>query len=126
MNHFPRALYKAPGTEQLESGLFTTRLANDEAEQEAALADGWYLTQEDALSAYKESLTGSVGEAIEPERIAAKLDTEDKRPVDDDSKPATRAELEQQATALGIEFSPRIGDEKLAERIAAKLAEQGA
>ena len=110
MNQFPQALYKAPGTEQLESGLFTTRLANDEAERDAALADGWHLNQEDANAAYE----------------ASKAATEEKKPADDDSKPATRAELEQQATALGIEFSPRIGDEKLAGRIAAKLAEQGA
>ena len=120
MNHFPQALYKAPGTEQLESGLFTTLLVHDEATRDASLADGWHTCQEDAQAAYEASKAGSVGEPLEPERIASRLAT------DDDSKPPTRAELEQQAEALGIEFSPRIGDEKLAERIASKLAEQGA
>lgn len=36
---------------------------------------------------------------------------------------ATRAELEQKATELGIEFNPRLGDKKLAALIDAKLAE---
>jgi hypothetical protein len=43
--------------------------------------------------------------------------------ADDNAQP-TRAELEQKAAELGIEFSPRIGDAKLAERIADKLKEQ--
>lgn len=125
MNEFPQALYIMPGVEKLESGLFTTQLVKDAEQRDAALADGWHTCQEDAKAAF---------EADEAERIAAALKAAEpaaspvvsKSDLDDDNAPPTRAELEQKATELGVEFSPNIGDKKLAERIAVKLAEQGA
>ena len=125
MNEFPQALYIMPGVEKLESGLFTTQLVKDAEQRDAALADGWHTCQEDAKAAF---------EADEAERIAAALKAAEpaaspvvsKPDLDDDNAPPTRAELEQKATELGVEFSPNIGDKKLAERIAVKLAEQGA
>ena len=125
MNEFPQALYIMPGVEKLESGLFTTQLVMDAEQRDAALADGWHTCQEDAKAAF---------EADEAERIAAALKAAEpaaspvvsKPDLDDDNAPPTRAELEQKATELGVEFSPNIGDKKLAERIAVKLAEQGA
>ncbi len=128
MNEFPQALYIMPGVEKLESGLFTTQLVKDAEQRDAALADGWHTCQEDAKAAFE------AAEAAEAERIAVKLKAEEiaaspvvsKPDLDDDTAPPTRAELEQKATELGVEFSPNIGDKKLAERIAVKLAEQGA
>ena len=125
MNEFPQALYIMPGVEKLESGQFTTQLVKDAEQRDAALADGWHTCQEDAKAAF---------EADEAERIAAALKAAEpaaspvisKPNLEDDNAPPTRAELEQKATELGVEFSPNIGDKKLAERIAVKLAEQGA
>ncbi len=113
MNDFPRMLFRQPGLEPMHGGQFSTLIVADEDELDAALAEGWHET------------TTAAKEAHEAKQAAAKLaePAGDKLPADDSSKPPTRAELEQKATELGIEFSPKIGDAKLAERIAAKLAE---
>lgn len=100
MNDFPRMIYRAGGTEEIHGGRFSTLIVHDDAELDAALADGWHL---------------STGEAAAPAPAAPAAE------VPDDAPPS-RAELEAKATELGIEFSPRIGDAKLAERIAEKLA----
>jgi hypothetical protein len=102
MNDFPRMIYKAGGPEEIHGGRFHTHIVHDVDELDAALADGWHLTTPDAADAA----------APKPKDEA------------DDDAPATRAELEQKATKLGIEFSPRIGDAKLAERIEAALTGQ--
>lgn len=73
-------------------------LVTDAAGFDAARAAGWF--------------------ASVPEAAAGRHD--DELPEADDAPP-TRAELEQKAHELGIEFSPNIGDKKLAERIAEKL-----
>lgn len=96
---FPRLVYK---------GSAEHKLVENEAQFDAALAGGWFRTVPEAVSG-----------------IAAKL-AEPPAPADDDTAPPTRAELEQKAKELGIQFSANIGDAKLAERIAAKLAEQDA
>lgn len=96
MNDFPRMIYKAGGTEEIHGGKFSTHIVHDASELDAALAGGWSLTTTEATEAGSET------------------------PSDD--APATRTELEAKATELGIEFSPRIGDAKLAERIDAALA----
>lgn len=104
MSEYPRIIYRAGGTEEIHGGRFETRIVQNVDEQDAALIDGWSLTT-DAARAVAET---------KPELA----------PVDgaaDDNAPPTRAELEQKAHELGIEFSPRIGDAKLAERIAEKL-----
>jgi hypothetical protein len=106
MNDFPRMIYRAGGTEEIHGGRFETRIVNDVDEQDAALIDGWSLTTDAAA-------------------IAAKpLPVETALVGPDDNAPPTRAELEQKASELGIEFSPRLGDAKLAERIAEKMKEQ--
>lgn len=97
MNDFPRMVYKAGGQEEIHGGKFATLIVNDEGEQDAALADGWHLTTDDAKA---------VQEA--PKQA-------------DDSAAPTRAELEQKAAELGITFAPNISDKKLGEKIAAAL-----
>lgn len=96
MNDFPRMLYRAGGDEAIHGGQFTTLIVHDAVELDAALAGGWFMTTTEAAAP---------------------------APADDDTAP-TRAELEQKATELGIEFSARIGDAKLAERIEAAIKEQ--
>lgn len=102
MNDFPRMIYKAGGPEEIHGGRFHTHIVHDADELYAALAAGWFMTTPEAADAA----------TPKPKEVA------------DDNAPATRAELEQKATELGIEFSPRIGDAKLAERIDAALAGQ--
>jgi len=102
MNDFPRMLYQAGGAEEIHGGRFATLIVHDDDELEAALADGWSLTTDEARAP-----------AADLGALAFS--------GDDDTAP-TRAELEAKAVELGIEFSPRIGDAKLLERIAAALA----
>jgi hypothetical protein len=102
-NDFPRMVYKAGGPHEIHGSQFDYLIAEDAEELDAMLADGWKLTTDEAR-------------------------TPAEKPVDDvldtaaDTAPPTRAELEAKAAELGIEFSPRIGDAKLAERIDAALA----
>jgi hypothetical protein len=95
-------LYRAPGPHEIHGGRFDYTIVHDD-DVEAALADGWYLTTPEAKAAHEEAL------AEEAEKRAG-------------SKPR-RAELEQKATELGIPFSSKVSDKKLAAEIAAKVAE---
>lgn len=104
-NEFPRMVYRAGGTEEIHGGRFSTLIVYDEDALDAALADGWRLTTTEATEQ---------GAADHAHALASHIAGPD--------APPTRAELEQKATELGIEFSPRIGDAKLAERIEAALA----
>jgi hypothetical protein len=96
-NEFPRMVFKAGGPHEIHGGKFDTLIAEDATELDAMLADGWALTTDEARTPAKGA------------------------PLSDNAAP-TRAELEQKAADLGIEFSPRLGDAKLAERIEAALA----
>lgn len=111
MDQFPQMLYKAGGPEQIHGGAFSTLTVNDEAEHAAALADGWCENTPDALDADQAAKERAARDA------AAKL------AAASDIKPPTREELEQKANELGIAFKPQTSDKKLAEAIAAKLAE---
>lgn len=84
---------------------------HSQAEHAAALKDGWFATVPEALAPRVESKTyadgtGATGTAPLPDRSPAEQ----------------RAELERQAAELGLQYSPLIGDAKLAERIAAAKA----
>lgn len=95
MNQFPQMIYKAGGTEEIHGGKFSALIVQDADELAAALAGGWALTTDEARDAGSETPS--------------------------DNAAPTRDELEQKARELGIEFSPRLGDAKLAERIDAAL-----
>lgn len=105
MSDFPRMVYKAGGPHEIHGAKFDYLIAEDDEELTGMLADGWHL---------------STNEATDAAKAAVRPQTQNPEPADDNAPP-TRAELEQKATELGIEFSPRIGDAKLAERIAEKL-----
>ena len=93
-NSFPRMIYKADGPHKIHGGKFDYCIVVDADELDAALADGWALTTDEA-NALKAA------------------------PVDD-AMP-TRAELEQKANELEIKFDGRTSDAKLAAKIAAEL-----
>lgn len=87
-------VYRCPGQHHAPVGTYDFK-GVEESELQAALNAGWFLTL--------------------PEAMAGKAET-----VAADSPP-TRAELEQKARELGLSFSPRIGDAKLAQRISEAL-----
>lgn len=104
---FPRMLYRAPGADITHQGCpLGYKIVKDQAEQDEAEADGWHPDPNDAKAAYEQAKEDAARNAQTP----------------DSAKP-TRAELEQKATELGIAFKPATSDKKLAELIAAKLAE---
>lgn len=92
---FPKHLYQVPGPYLGNDGVtFGYVIVAGREEEKAARAAGWK----------------DFADAINPP------------PADD--TPPTRAELEAKANELHIEFSPNIGDKKLAERIQAALDAQ--
>jgi hypothetical protein len=109
-NDFPMMLYKAGGAEDIHGGRFHTHIVHDADALEAALADGWHKTTPEAAQASKAAATQGATATAGGEGT-------------DDNAPPTRAELEQKARELNIEFKPNIGDKKLAERIEAALAD---
>lgn len=115
MEKFPQALYRAPGAEVYEGRSFTTRLVRDEEQLQAALADGWHESPADA-SAAEDAAKAQQGAELQPADAPSPADP---------AAPA-RAELEAEATALGVKFRGNTSDETLIERIAAAKAQQGA
>lgn len=107
MNDFPRMVYKHGGPEEIHGGRFSTHIVRDEDALDVALAGGWHMTTPEAKAA-----------AEKPASINLASSTA----IPYDSAPPTRAELEQKARELGIDFAPSIGDKKLAERIDVALA----
>lgn len=101
---FPRMLYRCPGAESIHGGNFSTLVVVDEAEQAAALADGWHLTTPEAAAAH---------EAAKAEALAAATPVPVDDPKDDDTRAPSREELEQMADKLGIQYGPRVSDKKL-------------
>ena len=93
-NDFPRWVFR--------SG--ETKLAESLADYDQAMQNGWF---------------GTVGESTENKAISSEvpLSSPEAHEVDAGEAPPTREELEAKAGELGIEFSPKIGDKRLAERI---------
>lgn len=103
--HFPKAVFTAPGAELVDDLKVTSRVVADAAALEQALSDGWHETAAAAAEAHQ-----------------AVLDAQ-KPKTEDENRAPTRAELEQKAMDLGISFKAQTSNKKLAEDIAAKLAE---
>lgn len=47
-SEFPRMIYRAGGAEEIHGGHFSTQIVHDSDELDAALADGWHLTTDEA------------------------------------------------------------------------------
>lgn len=71
MSEFPKMLYKAGGSEEIWGLRLTTTIVADEAEQTAALADGFYLTVADFPAVSGEIGKGKAGPAATPAAPAA-------------------------------------------------------
>ena len=113
-NEFPKMLFRAGGAEPMHGGHFSTLIVNDEAEEGAALADGWFLTTTEATEADAAAKAKALADAEAATAAAAQAAT-------DASAQPTRAELEQKATELGLTFDGRTSDRKLRDLIAAEV-----
>lgn len=91
---FPRHVFRDGGNLDRAGGSYSSMLVEDEAAYDAALADGWYATL--------------------PEAIAA----------DDEESLSPRAELEEMARELGVQFDGRTSDKKLLEKVKAAAGEE--
>lgn len=93
-------LYKCPGPHDIHGGHFDYTIvdADEEGAIDAAKADGWFETTDDAKAAFDAA------------KAQAELDAQ-----------PTRAELETKAKELGIQFGKKVTDEELGKLIQAKL-----
>lgn len=123
MSQFPQMLFKLGSEIQIDGRNFDTKIVNDEAEFEAAVLEGWFVTTTAVIKA--EAAAKEIAARAAAEAQAA----EAAKPADqsNDSKGPTRAELEARATAANVPFSPRLSDKKLEAAVleaeAAKPAE---
>ena len=110
---FPTLVFKMPGTVYHPKGAHKFAQAKNQDELDSYLADGWFLTIDEAAEVMDEI-------DLTPHRRARKVILKrQKKPVEsnDDILPPTRAEMEIKATELGIKFDGRTSDKKLLERI---------
>ena len=98
---FPTILYKDVGQYQRAGGTYSTAAVETQEDYDAKIAEGW-VTHPDFIGK-------------EPVKAA------EKAPADDNAPP-TREELEAKATELGIDFTAKTTDKKLAGLIEAALA----
>lgn len=108
-------LYKYPGSLEIHGGHFDYQIvdADEDGAIEKAKADGWHLTTPEAKAAYEAAQAKAAADReAEAERLANLA-------LNDETKPPTRAELEQMAESLGLPFDGRTTDKKLAKLIAA-------
>jgi len=105
-DQWPRMIYKVGTQEAMHGGFYDYELVYDQTALDVLLANGWHMTTAEAKAADE----------------AAKLPV----PVDlpqDDPIPS-RAEIEKQATVLGIKFDGRTTDAKLLAKIDVELDKQ--
>lgn len=103
MDEFPKLLYRAPGPHEIHGGMFDHITVDDAEQESSALKQGWRLTTTEAREDFEQA---------EQERKAAEA-----------KRTGQREDLERQATELGITFTPRTSDKKLAAEIAEKRAQ---
>jgi hypothetical protein len=128
---FPILVYRSPGSFRGHLGAsYTYRQVTDDGEFAAALSSGWFRTADEAIAAAGEAaythgltkkqlarvLKGKPWLRAAPPKVEAPVAAPVEVP--DDDAPPTRAELEEQATLLGIKFDGRTTDKRLADRIA--------
>lgn len=95
-------LYRSPGPHEIHGGHFDYTIvdADEEGAIEAAKAEGWFETTDEAKAAANEAKAQREAEL---------------------NAPPTRAELETKAKELGVQFGKKTTDEELGKLIQAKL-----
>ncbi len=101
MDEFPRMIYHPNGPYEIHGAMLDYMIVENAGELATALANGWFLTPEEAINPPA---------PVEPEPV-----------IPPDDAPPSRAELEIKARELGIAFDGRTSDKTLATKIAAAL-----
>ena len=110
MIQFPVLLYQYPGPSSGNGVTFATRPANDQAEYDAAVSDGWHPTVPQAVEAWREPVAAAPPIPVPPSV-----------PLPDDAPP-TRAEIEAKCKELGIPVHHKHNDATLLKKIDDALA----
>lgn len=126
MPAFPTLVYRAPGSSQHSSGgRYRYRGVEDQAEYDAALADGWHATILAAVVAAGErAFAHNRKPAGLLAKARAKLDAQpapEPAEIPSDDAPPTREEMLTQAQLLGLKVDKRWSDETLAAKITAAM-----
>jgi imidazolonepropionase-like amidohydrolase len=143
MTEFPVHVYRSPGNYVLRGKSYKLASVADQNELQAHIDAGWSITMSAAFEAAGEA---AIAKRKNADWRSQKKATKRKRefkiakaqaraekaardagvPVTvttDDNAPPTRAELEQQATLLGLKFDRRTTDKRLLERITETMKE---
>lgn len=96
-----QCMWKLGGDLEWEGHKYATKVV-EESEIESALAEGWLMTWQEALSSKAEPVAAEVVQ---------------------EGEPSDRELLEAEAKRLGIAFDGRTSDKKLSEKIAAAQSE---
>lgn len=143
MTQFPVHVYRSPGNYVLRGKSYKLASVADQDELQAHIDAGWSITLSAAFEAAGEAAIAkrknadwrSQKKATKRKRefkIAKAQARSEKAARDagvpvtvttDDNAPPTRAELEQQATLLGLKFDRRTTDKRLLERITETMKE---
>lgn len=136
MTQFPIHVYRSPGNYELRGKSYKVASVVDQEGLQAHLSDGWSATLVEAFEAAGEAAIVKRKTAdwrsqkkatkrkrefkiakakARAEKAARESGIQTQEPADD--TPPTRAELEQQATILGLKFDGRTTDKRLLERI---------
>jgi hypothetical protein len=136
---FPRFVYRAPGQVQHSTGgRYRCISVDTPAEYDAYLAQCWWATPRDAIAdageaAFMSGLNERQAKKMRKAKPWTRLQALQKpaqasEPVpavpevpEDDDAPPTRAELQAQATKLGIKFDGRTSDKTLLAKIDAAM-----
>lgn len=107
-NEFPKMLYQFPSTSIVNAELqggdkYDVLIVETVAEEEEAIADGWFLTSPEAKNTQVETVA-------------------EENKQDEVTGPPTRKELEQKAAELKIKFVAGTTDDALLKLIEAKAA----
>ena len=108
--NLPTTLYKSPGSFKIPGTRDSYRYvaAKTQEELDHYMANGWFATRDEAIAARNAPLASP-----------ATLNTSSapSQPPAEEVAPPTRAELEQKAQELGINFTERTSDAKLSKAI---------
>lgn len=136
MTEYPFFVYRSPGPHRAHLGAsYEYKAVNDADELVAALEKGWFRTADEAVAtagqdAYTHGLNKrQLAKVLKdkpwvralppvPAPVPAPAVVAAPAVVPDDNAAPTRAEIEEQATLLGIKFDGRTTDKRLLERIA--------
>jgi len=132
MPAFPTLVYRAPGSSQHSSGgRYRYRGAEDQAEYDALLADGWHATILEAVVAagdrafvHNRKPAGLLAKArakLAAQAPAVEAVVGEVVEQLDDNAPPTRVEMEDKARELGIKFDGRTSDARLLAKIGEAL-----